>query len=115
MAFVFSPTGSTIAMTIDPVIFDLQIVLNEAERKLLISRLRAKRAEDKHAARQRRALAKAQGQKESGEFLFSSSPYIEPSQQQDVLSRTPQKDKWVNSGGFNANASTGGRSVRGGR
>ena len=103
-----------VGATVDPVIFDLQIVLNEAERKLLISRLRAKRAEDKHAARQRKAIEKAQGRgQESGEFLFSSSPYIEPSQQQDVLSRTPQKDKWVSSGGFNANSTSG--SVRGGR
>ena len=38
-----------------PSIFDMQIVLNEDEYKMIQSRRRAKRAEDKHAARTRKA------------------------------------------------------------
>ena len=84
--------------SVDPAVFDLQVILTDAEQKLLLSRLRAKRAEDKHARRQKKALNKAGGDK--SEYLFSQSPYIEPHKVRDALSRTPQKDKWVGDKSF---------------
>jgi hypothetical protein len=87
----------------NPGLFDVQIVLNAAEHKQLMSRQRSRRAVMKHT---QRAKAAQEGSKKDGEFMFSASPYVDPNKVAGALYRTPKKDKWMNQTGFQRNQKT---------
>ena len=51
--------------------------------------MRAKRAEDKHSKRSKQAMMKTGT--DSGDFLFSSSPYIDKKRVEEAMFRSPNK------------------------
>jgi len=88
-------------------IFDLQVLLTPDEYRSLQAKVRAKRAEDKHALRAKQAMKKP----DNADYLFSSSPYIDKNRVEEAMFRSPNKDKWITDTGFQRHDKTRGKTL----
>lgn len=105
-------------------------MLTPDEYRSLQAKVRAKRAEDKHALRAKQAMKKP----DNADYLFSSSPYIDKNRcvldrgmclyedcgvtlcccmhrVEEAMFRSPNKDKWITDTGFQRHDKTRGKTL----